>query len=105
MQNEPPVSRGERAGQPIRGRPTAGKRDECSRYVICPRCDDPFTEPFLPASVSYHVVRTHIWEGRGACRVVVTVHPDGRTEAEVIPSRLSLEDALYEYVDWVFTAR
>ena len=73
------------------------------KYVTCPQCGDPFTEPLLPASASYHLVRTHT---RGArrdrCRAVLTVHPDGRTEAEVVPAEISLEDALREYQEEAF---
>ena len=73
------------------------------KYVTCPQCGDPFTEPLLPASASYHLVRTHTRGARrNRCRAVLTVHPDGRTEAEVVPAELSLEDALYEYQEEAF---
>jgi hypothetical protein len=64
-------------------------------YVTCPQCGDPFTEPLLPASASYRLVRTHTRGAkRNTCRVVLTVHPDGRTESEVVPTPLTLEEAL-----------
>ena len=65
-------------------------------YVTCPECGVPFTEPLLPAGTSYRVVLTHPGQWGGTCRVVVAVHPNGRTEAEVVPPLLSLEEALYE---------
>ena len=72
------------------------------KYVACPKCGDPFTEPLLPASASYHLVRTHTRGRDTCCRVVLTVHPDGHTEVEEVPAEISLEDALREYQEEAF---
>ena len=67
------------------------------RYIDCPHCGLSTEEPLLPARASYRLVHTHRLREGGPCRVVVTVHPTGRTEIDAVPAEVSLEDALCEY--------
>ncbi len=55
-------------------------------YVTCPGCGSLFAEPVRSAPASYSLVRTHTAGETETCRVVVTVHPDGRVETEEVPT-------------------
>ncbi len=97
IENRPGAALGQKAGAALLRRPWRPMDDDL-QYVSCPRCHQRVREPFLPAEATYRVAVIHSRRGRASCRLLVTVHPSGRTEVEGVPEDVSLEDALKKAV-------